>query len=95
MTGAGVQGGLNSGEWVAESSEYWENWQCCWGRSLSEDKTVQSGRRMRRVAVITAVGSHWGRGYLDFGGNMLSTLQALRHFAQHLPSRNILFTFGM
>jgi hypothetical protein len=38
---------------------------------------------------------HWGQGYLDFGGNMLSTLQALRHFAQHLPSRNILFTFGM
>jgi hypothetical protein len=38
---------------------------------------------------------HWGRGYLDFSGNMLSTLQALRHFAQHLPSRSILFTFGM
>jgi hypothetical protein len=38
---------------------------------------------------------HWGQGYLDFSGNMLSTLQALRHFAQHLPSRNILFTFGM
>jgi hypothetical protein len=38
---------------------------------------------------------HWGRGYLDLSGNMLSTLQALRHFAQHLPSRNILFTSGM
>jgi hypothetical protein len=36
-----------------------------------------------------------GAGYLDFSGNMLSTLQALRHFAWHLPSRNILFTFGM
>jgi hypothetical protein len=42
-----------------------------------------------------AIGYHWGQGYLDFSGNMLSTLQALRHFAQHLPSRNILFTFGM
>jgi hypothetical protein len=39
--------------------------------------------------------SHWGQGYLDFSGNMLSTLQALRHFAQHLPSRNVLFTSGM
>jgi hypothetical protein len=39
--------------------------------------------------------SHWGQGYLNFSGNMLSTLQALRYFAQHLPSRNILFTFRM
>jgi hypothetical protein len=41
------------------------------------------------------IDSHWGQGYLDFSWTMLSTLQALRHFAQHLPSRNILFTFRM
>ena len=44
---------------------------------------------------ISDVNSHWGQGYPDLSGNMLSTLQALRHFVQHLPSRNILFTFGM
>ena len=49
----------------------------------------------RRSHRCHRVPGHWGRGYLDFSGNMLSTLQALRHFAQHLPSRNILFTFGM
>jgi hypothetical protein len=52
-------------------------------------------RMISRRTGINSVDRHWGQGYLDFGGNMLSTLQALRHFAQHLPSRNVLFTFEM
>jgi hypothetical protein len=55
-------------------------------------------RNHRSKHIVVSIGrasSHQGQGYLDFSGNMLSTLQALRHFAQYLPSRNILFTFGM
>jgi hypothetical protein len=61
-------------------------------------KEIPTGMQLNKVNENEGRGrarGHWGQGYLDFGGNMLSTLQALRHFAWHLPSRNILFTFGM
>ena len=62
---------------------------------FAPDKSGRNCGGVGRRKEVAGTSSHWGRGYLDFGGNMLSTLQALRHFAQHLPSRNILFTSGM